>query len=81
MFSGAINYVTRQPGNQWEAELNTKAGSDEEYKVAGWVSGPLIDDRLSFLASGAYETYAGQWQNNLQPGAAVPRNCARLFSS
>jgi iron complex outermembrane receptor protein len=79
-FSGAINYVTRQPSNVWEAQFNSRAGSDEEYKIGGWVSGPLIEDRLAFLVSGAFDTYAGQWRNNLQPNAAfVPEPLSVLI--
>ncbi len=49
-FSGAVNYVTRQPGNEWEAQLNTKAGSDED--VQGCRLGQRAPDRGSTVFPG-----------------------------
>jgi len=66
-FSGAINYVTRKPTNDFEGQINARAGSSEDNQLAGWFSGPFIDDKLLFLVSGAYDHYGGQWNNNLQP--------------
>ncbi|UCG71364.1 MAG: TonB-dependent receptor [Chromatiales bacterium] len=70
-FAGAINYVTKQPTDEWEAQVNAKAGEDEDYKIGGWVSGPLIQDELSFLVSGVWEKWDGEWRNNLQPNTAT----------
>lgn len=69
-FSGAINYVTLQPGDEWEGRLNARAGKDEEYKLGGWVSGPLIKDQLSFLGSVTWDSWDGEWQNNLREDSA-----------
>ena len=70
-FSGAINYVTRKPTRDWEGQILAKAGSDDDYKVSGWFSGPIIDDKLGFLISGAYVDFGGAWRNNLRDGAAA----------
>jgi outer membrane receptor protein involved in Fe transport len=69
-FSGAINYVTRRPTSEWQAQINTKAGEDDDLKLGGWVSGPLIGDQLSFLVSGAWQKWDGQWRNQLRQDTA-----------
>jgi outer membrane receptor protein involved in Fe transport len=69
-FSGAVNYVTRRPTNDYEGQLNVRAGSSEDKQLAAWFSGPFVEDKLLFLVSGAYEHYGHQWNNNLQPDTA-----------
>jgi iron complex outermembrane receptor protein len=69
-FSGAVNYVTRKPTNDFEGELNARYGTSDEMQLAGWVSGPIVRDRLLFLVSASHEQYGGQWNNNLQPDSA-----------
>jgi len=69
-FSGAVNYITRKPTNDLEGELNVRYGSSDERQLAGWLSGPLIQDQLLFLVSASHEQYGGQWNNNLQPDTA-----------
>lgn len=70
-FSGAINYVTKTPTNEWEAEINTRYGQDDDTKIGAWVSGPLIEDKLSFLVSGVWEKWDGEWRNHLQADTAA----------
>ncbi len=67
-FSGAINYITRKPGDELEGEVNLKVGEDERYEASVWASGPLIGDTLLGFASVGFQTYGGEWRNNLQPG-------------
>jgi outer membrane receptor protein involved in Fe transport len=71
-FSGAINYVTRKPTNDFEGQVNLKYGSDDDKKAGGWFSGPIIEDKLGFLISGAYEKYDGEWNNNLNTAVTPP---------
>jgi outer membrane receptor protein involved in Fe transport len=70
-FAGAVNYVTRSPGNALKGQINTKAGTHDDYVVGGWVTGPIIEDKLLFLVSGNWSSYGGQWHNNLQPDSAI----------
>jgi len=69
-FSGAVNYITRKPTNDFNGELNARYGTSDEMQLAGWVTGPIIRDRLLFLLSASHEQYGGQWNNNLQPDSA-----------
>jgi outer membrane receptor protein involved in Fe transport len=70
-FSGAVNYVTKRPTNEMTGRLKTRAGTSDDYEVGGWVSGPIIEDRLLFLLSADWSQYGGQWHNNLEDGQAV----------
>ncbi|KAA3631656.1 MAG: TonB-dependent receptor, partial [Proteobacteria bacterium] len=69
-FSGAVNYITRKPTDEWAGELNTRTGTHSDYQAAGWVSGPIVPDTLRFLASASWENYGGQWHNALEPNSA-----------
>ncbi len=69
-FAGAVNYVTRKPTNDLELEANARYGTNDERQLAGWLSGPILRDRLLFLLSASHEQYGGQWSNNLQPDTA-----------
>ena len=43
---GAINIITRMPGDEFEGRIKVAAGNDGFYEVGGNVSGPLIEDTL-----------------------------------
>jgi outer membrane receptor protein involved in Fe transport len=70
-FAGAVNYVTKSPTDELEGQVNTRAGSREDYNVGGWLSGPVAGDQLGFLLSANWSKYGGQWHNNLQEGQAT----------
>jgi outer membrane receptor protein involved in Fe transport len=69
-FSGAVNYVTRKPTDTLQGQINTRAGTSDDYNVGGWASGPLVGDKLLFLLSGNWSKYGGQWNNQLEEGDA-----------
>jgi outer membrane receptor protein involved in Fe transport len=80
-FSGAIAYVTKQPTNEWEGQLNARAGEDEDYKLGGWISGPIIEDKLAFLASATWDQWDGEWQNNLREDSAFSAPVPPFFDA
>jgi len=65
-FAGAINYVTRNPTDEFLGEVNAKVGDHETQKFTAWASGPIVPDVLRFFASAGYNNYGGEWNNNLQ---------------
>jgi iron complex outermembrane receptor protein len=71
-FSGAVNYITKKPTNDFEGEINARAGTSDDYKIGAWLSGPVIRDKLVYLLSANFENYGGQWRNSLQPDQARP---------
>lgn len=59
-FSGAINFITRQPTDEFEGQFNATVGSHQTYKASGWMSGPLVGEKLKFFAAAGFDTYGGE---------------------
>ncbi|MEM9315586.1 MAG: TonB-dependent receptor [Pseudomonadota bacterium] len=66
IMAGAINITTNKPSQEFEGDISARVGSNERYQVRGAVSGPLIEDTLSFRLLGYYEEFGG-FMNNLGP--------------
>lgn len=64
-YSGAINYVTKDPGDELTAKIRGRAAEHDEYEANLSISGPLIGDVLGFTAGGRYYTYGGEYTNTL----------------
>ena len=64
-YAGAINYITRDPSNEFTVNGRARAARFDEYEAAASISGPLIDDVLSFRLGGRYYTYGGEFTNQL----------------
>jgi outer membrane receptor protein involved in Fe transport len=62
-FAGAINYISRQPSNEFNGKIDSTIASHDEYEVGGFVSGPLIADTLLFYAAARYYDKGGEWKN------------------
>ena len=71
-FSGAVNYVTRRPTNDFTSEVLVRAGDNETRQVSAWASGPIVRDKLMYFGSLSWDKYGGEWNNNLQPNTATP---------
>jgi outer membrane receptor protein involved in Fe transport len=73
-FSGAVNYITRDIRDVWESTVNARVGSDEDYKLSAWASGPIIEDKLKVYIGAGYEGRDGEWRNDLREGQANASN-------
>jgi iron complex outermembrane receptor protein len=62
-FGGAINFITKDPGNTAKARFVADVATDEEYEVGGSVEGPLVKDRLAARVSINYRDFGGQYKN------------------
>jgi len=62
-FAGAINYVTRRPSTEYEGEVKITAAEHDTTTLTGWLSGPLIDDRLAFFVAAGHRRYGGEYVN------------------
>ncbi len=69
-FSGAINYVTRKPTNDWSGQVVVRAGENGRLDGSANVGGPIIDDKLQFRANLRLQDYDGAFKNGLD-GAQV----------
>jgi iron complex outermembrane receptor protein len=79
-FSGAINYVTRKPGDKWSGNAEATVGLYERYDVLADVGGPLVPDRAMIRLGGGYSHFDGDVINsNPNAGAKIdPGSPGRL---
>lgn len=71
-FAGAINYVSKNPGNEWLGDINLILGDNARRDLWLAAEGPLIKDKLAFRVSGRLYNYDGAWDNSPPPGGALP---------
>jgi outer membrane receptor protein involved in Fe transport len=64
-YAGAINYITKDPGDRLAVNGRARAAQYNEYELAANLSGPIIPDVLGFMAGGRFYTYGGQYRNQL----------------
>lgn len=62
-FAGAINYVTKKPGDEFEAYLQGGVGAHEYYQAKGAVSGPLFKDKLFARLAVGVRNHDGTFEN------------------
>jgi iron complex outermembrane receptor protein len=63
-FSGAINYVTKKPTNDWSGRLFVKAGENGRADLSANVGGPIVDGKLQFRANLRLQDYDGAFRNS-----------------
>lgn len=68
---GAIKYITREPGDEFEGGVEVKGGSDSLFRIKARASGPLIDDTLYGGLAASYKQRDG-WQDNSFAGSDDP---------
>jgi outer membrane receptor protein involved in Fe transport len=61
-FSGAINFVTRDPGDELSGRVTGTVGQFDHVEVAGYVSGPIAPDLAGEL-NGRIYSFGGDWRN------------------
>lgn len=63
-YAGAINFITRRPSlAEFEGGLSATSAEHDTWETSGWLSGPLIDNRLAFYVAAGYDTYGGEYTN------------------
>ena len=60
---GAINIITKPPGNSFEAGIGIEAGDYNNRQAGGLINAPLIEDKLFFRLSGLLSTRDGYIKN------------------
>lgn len=61
-FAGAINYVTKDPSDEFEATIDATAATRGEYRISGGIQGPITEG-LSYRLAGYYEDVEGHYTN------------------
>ena len=62
-FSGAINYVTAKPTDEFKGKSEVQFGSNNKVLASLTVSGPLVEGVLRGRASLAYDNFDGSYNN------------------
>lgn len=63
-FAGAINLTTRAPSlTDIEGRISGTIGNYDRYDARGFVSIPIIKDKLAIMAAVAHSQYDGSWEN------------------
>lgn len=62
-FAGAVNYVTRDPGEKFGGTISALAASRDEYNVSASVEGPILSKALSGRINGSYNFNGGHFDN------------------
>jgi iron complex outermembrane receptor protein len=67
-FGGAINYVTKTPGNKLAGNASAQLTADGSYELEGGIEGPLVRDVLSVRIGGAFHDARGDFENAVDGG-------------
>ena len=57
--AGAVNVITKEPTNEFEGQVILGYAEGDDYTFRGSVSGPIMEDTLSFRLSGYYRNTDG----------------------
>jgi iron complex outermembrane receptor protein len=66
-FAGAVNYVTRNPSEQYQGSIQVEAGNHDEYKVDAHVEGPIVLNKLTFSLDGEILGKSGDYTDQAEP--------------
>ncbi len=62
-FGGAINYISKKPSNELEANLSFEYGNRGQLDIRGGFGIPIVEDVLAVRFNAAYEEYDGKYFN------------------
>ena len=64
-FAGALNYVTRDPGNEFEVSASLDINDQDAWEVGGALTLPIVDDSLSLRVNGVHWDADGFYENRV----------------
>jgi outer membrane receptor protein involved in Fe transport len=64
-FAGAINYITKEPGDFFEGSAKVDFADDGFQQVEAGIGGPVIDDLLGMRLTGFWFTQDGHYVNQM----------------
>lgn len=62
-FTGAVNFITSDPGNDWKGRLEVGAGDYDTFNIAASLTIPIARDLLSVRLGASHEKVGGQYTN------------------
>ena len=63
-FGGAINYITKKPGDEFEGQVYADVGDHGQAEISGSIAGP-ISDSVGVRVNVAYAQHDGFYQNSI----------------
>ncbi len=77
-FSGAVNLVTKDPGNEVGGFVGLEYGSFDTVDIQGVFESPIIEDVLAFRVAGRRNEKGGQYNNTFNRQAGHRRRADRV---
>jgi iron complex outermembrane receptor protein len=71
--TGAVNIVTKLPGNEWLGDLRGELDQEGSTDFSGSIEGPILADRVAFRLAAGSRRYVGSWKNNATGGTLGDR--------
>ncbi len=78
-FAGAVNYITRAPGDTVSGKAKLTVGSAGRKEASGFVSGPLFSDKLKFEINARTYDFEGQYRNQIDPERKLGEESTESF--
>jgi iron complex outermembrane receptor protein len=72
-FAGAINFITKRPGNELDAFVQGTVGDKDRYEVRVGISVPLIADKLGLHVGFIHRDWGGFYENTNSDGPPLNR--------
>lgn len=64
-YSGAINFVTKAPGDELSGDVRARYGQDDDIELNAVARGALVDGLLAGSIAGRYYSWDGEWRNTV----------------
>ncbi len=61
-YSGAINIISKKPGDTWEGRLAVDVAENERYEITAGIRGPIADG-LGLGVNGRFYDFGGEFEN------------------
>lgn len=70
-FAGALNVVNKEPGDEFGGSVTAMMGTHNNSRIQGDLSGPIIEDKLSFRVAGSKFSKDGSYKNAANPSQTL----------
>ena len=78
-YSGAINIVTKSPGDEFSGNAKLEIAEDDQYEIAGTLRGPIVPGKLGGGITARYYSLDGAF-NNTFDNTPIGEQESRSFS-
>jgi iron complex outermembrane receptor protein len=79
-FTGALNYVTKNPGETFKASSTMEVGNYNEYKLDAHIEGPIVANALTFGFDAQVYNKDGDYTDFASPGVSFGGRQTKAFA-